>query len=124
MPEEAAGKQVVRLVARVSIAGPGGVESVKAKVDTGADRTTIDRELAAKLRLGLTGSKVLVKTLGGSQTLERPLVKAEITLKGRTFRLRVGVEDRSKMRYRMIIGRDILRSGYFLIDPERRKKRG
>jgi hypothetical protein len=120
--EAAAEKRVVRLVAKVLIAGPGGEETVRAKVDTGADRTTVDRELAAKLKLGSTGSKVLVKTLGGSNRRERPLVSAAITLKGKTFRLKVGVEDRSQMRYRVIIGRDILRSGYFLIDPSRRKK--
>ena len=123
MAEAPAGKKVVRLVARVTVAGPGGEESVRAKVDTGADRTTVDRELADKLKLDPTGSKVLVKSLGGSQVMERPLVKASITLKGRTFRLRVGVADRSQMRYRIIIGRDILRSGYYLIDPSRKKKK-
>ena len=123
MAEAPAGKKVVRLVARVTVAGPGGEESVRAKVDTGADRTTVDRELADKLKLDPTGSKVLVKSLGGSQVMERPLVKASITLKGRTFRLWVGVADRSQMRYRIIIGRDILRSGYYLIDPSRKKKK-
>ena len=123
MADAATEKRTVRLVAKVLIAGPGGEETVKAKVDTGADRTTVDRELAEKLKLGPTGSKVLVKTLGGSQVMERPLVDAAITLKGRTFKLKVGVADRSQMRYRVIVGRDILRSGYFLIDPSRRKKR-
>jgi len=121
--EAASGKQIVRLVAKVSVAGPGGEEVVKAKVDTGADRTAVDRELAEKLKLGPTGSKVFVKTLGGNHKLERPLVNATVTLKGKTFKLKVGVEDRHQMKYRMIIGRDILRSGYFLIDPSRRKKR-
>jgi hypothetical protein len=116
-------KQVVRLVARVTVNGPGGEESVRAKVDTGADRTTVDSELAAKLRLDSTGSKVMVKALGGSQLMERPLVKATVTLKGKTFKLTVGVADRSQMRYRMIVGRDILRSGYFLIDPSRKRKK-
>jgi len=116
------GKQVVRLVARVTVRGPGGEESVRAKVDTGADRTTVDKELAAKLKLDPTGSKVMVKAMGGSQLLERPLVKAVVTIKGMTFKLTVGVADRSQMRYRMILGRDILRSGYFLIDPSRKKK--
>lgn len=120
IPEE---KQVLRLVARVTIKGPGGEESVKAKVDTGADRTTVDRVLAAKLKLGPTGSKVFVKTFDGGHTLERPLVNAVITLKGKTFKLKVGVEDRSRRRYGVIIGRDILRSGHYLIDPTRRKKR-
>jgi hypothetical protein len=120
--EAPTGKQVVRLVVRVTVNGPGGEESVRAKVDTGADRTTIDRELASKLKLDLTGSNVKVKAMGGRQLMERPLVKAVVTLKGRTFKLTVGVADRSQMRYRMIIGRDILRSGDFLIDPSRKKK--
>jgi hypothetical protein len=122
LAEDPTGKQVVRLVARVTINGPGGEESVRAKIDTGADRTTVDGELAAKLKLETTGSKVKVKAMGGSHLMERPLVKAAVTLKGRTFKLTVGVADRSQMRYRMIIGRDILRSGYFLIDPSRKKK--
>ena len=122
MCEAQGGLQVVRLVVRVTVRGPGGEESVRAKVDTGADRTTVDRELASKLKLDPTGSKVKVKALGGSQLMERPLVGAAVTLKGKTFRLTVGVADRSQMRYRMIIGRDILRSGYFLIDPSRKKK--
>jgi hypothetical protein len=120
--EAPAEKRTIRLVARVTIAGPGGEESVRAKVDTGADRTTVDRELAAKLKLDPTGSNVRVKAMGGRQLLERPLVKASITIKGKEFKLRVGVADRSQMRYRIIIGRDILRSGDFLIDPSRVKK--
>jgi hypothetical protein len=121
--EAVPGKKVVRLIARVLISGPGGEESVRAKIDTGADRTTIDRELAVRLKLGPTGSKVTVKASAGSQRLERPLVEATITLAGKTFKLMVGVADRSQMRYRVIIGRDILRSGDFLIDPTRREKK-
>jgi hypothetical protein len=113
---------VVRLVARVMISGPGGEESVRAKVDTGADRTTVSDELARRLKLPSTGSKVTVKVSAGSQKVERPLVEASITLKGKAFRLKVGVADRSQMKYGVIIGRDILRSGYFLIDPSRRPK--
>lgn len=115
-------KKIVRLVVRVLISGPGGEESVRAKVDTGADRTTVSDELARRLKLPPTGSKVTVKVSAGSQTVERPLVDASIGIKGRTFRLKVGVADRSQMRYGVIIGRDILRSGYFLIDPTRRPR--
>ncbi|HKT21094.1 MAG TPA: aspartyl protease family protein [Nitrososphaerales archaeon] len=116
-----AGKRIVRLVVSVLISGPGGEESVRAKVDTGADRTTVSNELAKRLKLSPTGSMVTVKVSAGSQKVERPLVEATITLKGKPFRLRVGVADRSLMRYGVIIGRDILRSGDFLIDPSRKK---
>ena len=115
-------KKVIRLVQRVTVAGPGGEESVKAKVDTGADRTTVDGELAAKLGLVPTGSKVTIKASASGRKVERPLVSANVTLAGKTFNLRVGVADRSQMRYSVIVGRDILRSGDFLIDPSRKKK--
>jgi hypothetical protein len=121
--EASQGKKVVRLVQRVVVAGPGGEESVRAKVDTGADRTTVDKVLAARLRLVPTGSKVAVKASAAGNKVERPLVNAAITLAGKKFNLRVGVADRSQMRYAVIIGRDILRSGDFLIDPSRRKKK-
>jgi len=121
--EASQGKKVVRLVQRVLVAGPGGEESVKAKVDTGADRTTVDKVLAGRLGLVPTGSKVAVKASAGGNKVERPLVNAAVTLAGKRFNLRVGVADRSQMRYPVIIGRDILRSGDFLIDPSRRKKK-
>jgi hypothetical protein len=123
MGEAIATKKVVRLVQRVIVAGPGGEESVRAKVDTGADRTTVDKVLAAKLKLVPTGSKVTIKASAVGQRVERPLVDAAVTISGKTFKLRVGVADRSQMRYAVIIGRDILRSGDFLIDPSRRKKK-
>ena len=115
-------KKVVRLVQRVFVDGPGGGESVRAKVDTGADRTTVDKVLAARLKLVPTGSKVAVKASAAGRKVERPLVNAAVTMAGKTFNLKVGVADRSQMRYAVIIGRDILRSGDFLIDPSRRKK--
>jgi hypothetical protein len=120
--EAVQGKKVVRLVQRVIVGGPAGEESVRAKVDTGADRTTIDEVLAARLKLVPTGSVVTIKASAAGRRVERPLVSATVTMAGRSFNLRVGVADRSQMRYAVIIGRDILRSGEFLIDPSRRKK--
>jgi len=70
-----------------------------------------------------TGSKVSVKASAVGKKVERPLVNAAVTLAGKRFNLTAGVADRSQMRYAVIIGRDILRSGDFLIDPSRRKKK-
>ena len=106
----------------MTVAGPSGEETVRAKVDTGADRTTVDKGLAARLGLVLTGSKVTIKASAAGRRVERPLVNADVTLAGKMFRLKVGVADRSQMRYSVIVGRDILRSGDFLIDPSRKKK--
>ena len=122
MSADVSAKKVIRLVQRVTVAGPGGEERVRAKVDTGADRTTVDRGLAGRLELIPTGSMVTIKASAAGKRVERPLVNADVTLAGKTFRLRVGVADRSQMRYLVIIGRDILRSGDFLIDPSKKKK--
>ena len=123
MSEHSEPKRVVHLVERITVQGPGGEEIVRAKVDTGADRTTVDKDLAARLKLGPELSKVRIKASAGSQRVERSVVDATITVAGKSFKLKVGVADRSQMRYSVIIGRDILRSGDFLIDPTRRKKK-
>jgi hypothetical protein len=116
-------KKVIHLAEKIWIKGPGGEERVRAKVDTGADRTTVDKDLAERLKLGPSLSKVTLKASAGGQRLERDVVAAEITIAERTYKISVGVADRSQMRYRVIIGRDILRSGDFLIDPTRKKKK-
>ena len=122
MRESYGGKRVVRLVERVWVMGPGGEEKVRAKVDTGADRTTVDRKLAERLKLGPTLTEVTIKASAGSQRVQRPVVDARVTLAGKEFDLKVGVADRSQMKYLVIVGRDVLRSGFFLIDPSRKKK--
>lgn len=123
MAEEGAeGKKVVRLMEKVIVKGPGGEEKVRAKVDTGADRTTVDRRLAERLKLGPVLSQVTLKASSEGRRVQRPVVNATVTIKGKTFDLRVGVADRSQMKYLVIVGRDILRSGVFLIDPSRKKK--
>jgi len=116
------GKKVVHLVERVTVKGPGGEEMVRAKVDTGADRTTVDRRLAERLKLGPPLSHVAIKASAEGRVVQRPVVDAVVTVGGKSFDLRVGVADRSQMKFLVIIGRDILRSGSFLIDPSRRKK--
>jgi hypothetical protein len=115
-------KRIVHLVERVTVSGPGGEESVRAKIDTGADRTTVDDDLAERLKLGPALSKVTIKLSAAGRKVERPVVEAQVTVAGKPFKLRVGVADRSQMKFRVIIGRDILRSGDFLIDPTRKKK--
>lgn len=122
MPEGPSGKSVVRLVEKITVRGPGGEERVRAKIDTGADRTTVDKVLAEQLRLGPALSRITIRASAAGQRVERPVVNATITIAGKTYELKVGIADRSQMRYRVIIGRDILRSGDFLIDPSRRKK--
>lgn len=75
MTEAYAGRKIIRLVQRVLVVGPGGEESVRAKVD---------KVLATKLRLVPTGSKVTIKASAAGQRVERPLVDAAVAVAGRT----------------------------------------
>jgi hypothetical protein len=47
-------------------------------------------------------------------------VRAIVEVSGEQFALPVSVNDRSDMRYPVLIGMDILRSGRFLIDPAKK----
>jgi hypothetical protein len=93
-------------------------------MDTGADRTALDSRLAEKLGLGPTLRMIRIRVSALGDPHRRPLVRAYITLHGERFRLRVGVADRSEMSFPAIVGRDILASGKFLIDPARNEENG
>ena len=110
-------RHIIGLVEAIVIEGPEKAEKVKAKMDTGADRTALDARLARKLGLGPTLRMIRTRTAGHEDPHRRPLVRARIILHGEPFKLKVGVVDRSEMHYAAIVGRDILASGKFLIDP-------
>ena len=83
---------------------------VKAKIDTGAFRTSIDRELARKLGLLETGNqlwKLDFRSSFGKE--ERQIVNMTFYLKGRKIKTTASVADRSEMKRPMIIGRRDLR---------------
>lgn len=79
---------------------------VKAKLDTGAFRTSIDEALAKKLGLldpeNLLWSGYWRGALGGG---ERKVIGLTFYLKGRKIKTAVSVSDRSKLKRLMIIGR-------------------
>ena len=100
--------------ASVRLNAPDGPADVEARVDTGAARTSIDIDLAADIEAGPIRSSTDVRSAGGTSRT-RPLVDVEFAVSGDWERVTASVEDRSNMRYDMLLGRDVL-DGY-TIDP-------
>lgn len=94
---------------------------VRAKIDTGAFSSSIDRELAESLGLLKPEHVLLVKkfksALGES---ERPLIEVDYVLKGVRIKSVMSVTNRRHMKYSMIIGRRDLRG--FAVEPIAEKR--
>ncbi|HWS48956.1 MAG TPA: sugar-transfer associated ATP-grasp domain-containing protein [Candidatus Methanoperedens sp.] len=94
------------------------VVEVRAKVDTGAFRSSIDRNLAEKLGL-LSTEKVLYfrhykSSLGKHR--DRPVIGTTFWLQGKKVVTAVNVADRSKLRTKFLLGRKDLEG--FLISAK------
>ncbi|MBU1976240.1 MAG: RimK/LysX family protein [Nanoarchaeota archaeon] len=87
---------------------------IQAKIDTGATKSSIDIKLASELKLGPIVKSKLVKSAHGTKL--RPIVWADIVLKGKPLRAEFTLADRTHMTYPVLIGVNILKQG-FLVDP-------
>jgi len=91
--------------------GEGHNHKIKVKVDTGADRTSIDLTLAEELGL-LRPENVLYtvkvdNALGMKQ--QRPVIGVKFNLAGREIESSASVADRSGLKRKMLIGRKDLK---------------
>ncbi|MGE0793368.1 MAG: RimK/LysX family protein [Candidatus Woesearchaeota archaeon] len=84
-----------------------------ARIDTGATRSSIDRNIAEQLKLQKHEKEIVVKNSHGKS--KRNMVNAKIILANKTFENKFTLADRSHMKFPILIGRDILEQG-FLID--------
>lgn len=127
-------KEVIGLVENVRIE-PGGLV-IDAKIDTGADNSSVHAsDLVRFKRRGESWVRFrVIKLDGTSETLERELVRVARVKRptgksqrrpvvmlglclGTTYRdVEVTLVDRSRFRYRMIVGRSFLGND-FLVDP-------
>ena len=105
-------KTIIGLTEEVRIIGERS-KRVVARIDTGATRSSIDVGLAKELGIGPLIRTVKVKSATGSSV--RGIVKAKIIIAGRKIRASFNLADRTHMKYRVLVGQNILKKG-FLID--------
>ena len=99
--------------------GPAGEVQVRAKVDTGATRTTLDTDLAKRLGLGPVLRHVRTRAAAAEHPEKRDVVSATVVIAGQSYEVQVAVTDRKDMKYHMIVGMDVLRQSPFLISPRK-----
>lgn len=112
------GKKTVNVFEEVQIRSfMGDRVLVKAKIDTGAFRTSIDEKLADQLGLLSPENIILERYYKSALGREkRPLVELVFWLGGRKIKTMANISDRSRLRRLMVIGRRDLAG--FLVHPE------
>ncbi len=104
-------RAILGLIEPVKING----KEIMARVDTGAERSSIHDELAKELGIELNGETKKIRSSHG--LTERSLANVELEIASQNIKSRFTVYDRSKMKYPVLIGHDVLKQGNFLIDP-------
>lgn len=113
------GIRTVKTIETVTIYAPGKKRiKAKARVDTGALRSSIDRELAREAGLLkddniLWRNKYAYRSASGKQS--RPVIGLTFRLAGRKIKTSASVADRSKLTTPVLIGRQDLAG--FLVNP-------
>lgn len=111
------GKIVIGLIESVTLIGNNKQKKrIKAKIDTGATKSSIDTKLASTLKLGPIIKSKLVKSAQGNKL--RPVIEAQVILAGKKLKGEFTLADRAHMRYKVLIGQNLLKQG-FIIDPTR-----
>ena len=114
----AAESLVIGYTEEVLISGTKGSESVVAKSDTGATRTSIDSQLATRLGTGPIKDIVKVKSGSLKSGKSRPVVDLVVGVGGTQHTVTASIEDRGHMDYPLLLGRDILQ--HYHVDVTRR----
>lgn len=105
---------IVGLTEEIILKGKKESKKVVARIDTGATNSSIDSSLARDLNLGPIKMTKVIKSAHGNSV--RPVREAEVVIEKKKLNVLFTVADRSHMRYKALIGQNVLKQG-FLIDP-------
>jgi hypothetical protein len=111
-------KLIVGLTEEITIFGAKKPRKVAGKIDTGASQSSIDTDLATKMNLGPIISAKVIRSSHG--TTLRAVVRAEIKFGRKRIRAKFNIADRRHMRYKMLLGVNILKRLGVLVDPSRK----
>ncbi len=92
-----------------------------ARIDTGARTSSMDIKLATELKNNRIVKVKHIRSANGVSL--RPTIEATVIIAGEEITSNFTLADRSHMKYKILIGRDILRQGKFLIDPSKPLKK-
>lgn len=109
-------RTVVGLTETIKVKHDEGRHPVIARIDTGATKSSMDILLASKMKLGPVVASKLVKSANGAHL--RPMVEVGVIIEGREVKARFTLADRGHMKYKVLIGQNILKKN-FIIDPMR-----
>ncbi|MFB6295947.1 MAG: RimK/LysX family protein [Halobacteriales archaeon] len=109
---------IIGYTEEVILSGTTGSETVLAKSDTGAARTSIDTNVAAAIGAGPIQRVTRVKSGSSKASKSRPVVDVVVGVGGDRHTVSASVEDRGHMEYPVLLGRDILEN--YQVDISRR----
>ena len=114
-------RAIVGFVEIVIVSGNNNKKKkLKARIDTGAEKSSIDARLAAELNLGPILKRKLITSAHGHTI--RPVMEARLQLAKQDIKSEFTIADRSHMKYKILVGQNKLKKG-FLIDPMRKRKK-
>lgn len=111
---------------------------MKARIDTGAGVSSLNAKIleikqtpeGERVRFQVQDAEGMKKTLerpiedwlnikvmGSEERSRRPVIRMDICLGGKKLEGRVNLNDRSSYLYPVLIGRNLLKTGKFLVDP-------
>jgi hypothetical protein len=107
LAEKGLGRKTINVFEKVMIMGLNGEKlEVDAKIDTGADFSSLDVVIAEKLGLLDQENVIGIQTIRNSVgSRKRQTVGISFIVGGKKMKTQVTIADRSKLKYKMLIGK-------------------